>query len=174
MNVNVLAEDNDEMNNEISFDSEKFSKLEKVRPRETIENLNTVFSAADVAVEADGEASNGQEKKLVNVKRLKANNVLGEDLSVSGSGQGENREGVNGNDCLLLSSSEDGSHSCHSGENSCDFSGIKRMRLDSSDKVRAIYLHLNTNSLILFFMSRRKMYSLKNNNRELLGVWSVV
>ena len=42
LNVNVLADENIEMNNEISFDSDKFSisKLEKMRPQETIDNLN--------------------------------------------------------------------------------------------------------------------------------------
>ena len=40
LNVNVLAEESEEMqNNEISFDSEKFAKCEaKLRPRGTIEN----------------------------------------------------------------------------------------------------------------------------------------
>lgn len=41
LNVNVLAETNEDMNNEINFDSEKFSRHhEKLRPKETIENLN--------------------------------------------------------------------------------------------------------------------------------------
>ena len=43
LNFNVLVEDNcEQMNNEISFDSEKFSitRLEKTRPQETIDNLN--------------------------------------------------------------------------------------------------------------------------------------
>ena len=38
----IKYQENHEMNNEISFDSEKFSisKLEKTRPQETIDNLN--------------------------------------------------------------------------------------------------------------------------------------
>lgn len=40
-NVNVLATDDTEMNNELSFDSEKFSKHEKLRPEETIDNLSS-------------------------------------------------------------------------------------------------------------------------------------
>ena len=48
------------MNNEISFDSKKFSipKLEKMRPQETIDNLN------DFAAE-DSEDSNLDPKNLV-------------------------------------------------------------------------------------------------------------
>ena len=48
------------MNNEISFDSKKFSipKLEKMRPQETIDNLN------DFAPE-DSEDSNLDPKNLV-------------------------------------------------------------------------------------------------------------
>ena len=39
LNVNVLAAESEEMNNEINFDSEKFPKSEtKLRPRGTIEN----------------------------------------------------------------------------------------------------------------------------------------
>ena len=39
LNVNVLANnDSEEMNNEITFDSEKYANLGKIRPKHTIEN----------------------------------------------------------------------------------------------------------------------------------------
>ncbi len=46
LNVNVLVEESEEMNNEISFDSEKYAKADaKVRPRGTIENNLSVNSS---------------------------------------------------------------------------------------------------------------------------------
>ena len=50
LNVNVLAEPSagcgdQTMNNELNFDSDKFARhLEKIRPKETIENLVRVLS----------------------------------------------------------------------------------------------------------------------------------
>lgn len=63
LNVNVLAEDSEEMNNEISFDSEKFSKTEaKSRPRGTIDNLTENICN-------DGMINSG--KTSNNTKRIK-------------------------------------------------------------------------------------------------------
>ncbi len=120
LNVNVLAEDADEMNNEISFDSEKFAKMEaKSRPRETIDNLNPSedSTAAAVATMVASSASPSSQK-VVNVKRLKTSNV-----EVDGSIMAEHMQLLNG-DALT------------------DFSGIKRMRLDSSEKEKNIQLEM--------------------------------
>ena len=65
LNVNVLAEDSEEMNNEISFDSEKFSKTEaKSRPRGTIDNLTEICNDSMIN---SGKASNNS-KRLKNIE----------------------------------------------------------------------------------------------------------
>ena len=64
--MNVLAEDSEDMNNEISFDSEKFSKTEtKSRPRGTIDNLT----------------ENCHNNKPINSKRFKNNEAIAESTS---------------------------------------------------------------------------------------------
>ena len=65
LNVNVLAEDSAEMNNEISFDSEKFSKTEaKSRPRGTIDNLTETCNDSMIN---NCKASNNS-KRLKNIE----------------------------------------------------------------------------------------------------------
>ena len=82
LNVNVLANnDSEEMNNEITFDSEKYANLGKIRPKHTIENNLTENS--------------------LNSKNVKSN----------------------------------------------DFNGIKRIRLDSSDKEKNILMERQVVSL---------------------------
>lgn len=114
LNVNVLAEDDEEMNNGISFDSDKFARHEKIRLREAIDNLNTV------------DPSEGKATANKQTKRLKTINV-----PVPAD--------TNGDICssCACSSSDDGSHPC-SADSSCDFNGIKRIRLDSSDKEKNV------------------------------------
>ena len=105
LNVNVLAEDNDEMNNEISFDSEKFSKTEaKSRPRGTIDNLTENNSCQTAGINS---------KPINNSKRLKNSETSEAQGSVSAQ-------------CDMI----------------CDYNGIKRIRLDSSDKEKNIQLEM--------------------------------
>ena len=105
LNVNVLAEDNDEMNNEISFDSEKFSKTEaKSRPRGTIDNLTENNSCQTGGINS---------KPINNSKRLKNSETSEAQGSVSAQ-------------CDMI----------------CDYNGIKRIRLDSSDKEKNIQLEM--------------------------------
>ena len=109
LNVNVMAEKETDvtMNNEINFDSDKFSKHhDNARPQETIENLNLLDSMG--------------EKNKIQTKRFGI----------------ENRPmAVIGNSKTALRPSEE--------EECCleeQFGGIKRIRLDSSDKEKNVQL----------------------------------
>ena len=158
-----------------SFDSGKFSRHEKVRLREAIDNLNT-------SVNADSDESlSGKCSQQHHSKRLKTTNEQASVSSPTATSASEMpTTTANGGDgifsCGCSSSGksfsgflfvhkirilfnsvkdssnldvkhnlklfysyfvDDGSHPC-SAESSCDFNGIKRIRLDSSDKVTGI------------------------------------
>ena len=101
LNVNVLAEEgrDEQMNNELNFDSDKFSRhFEKTRPRETIDNLNM-------------NLSNQLDKK-------KTEPIVGKKYKATN---------------LLLNCDN---NSVQTNDNLMEFNGIKRMRLDSLDKVK--------------------------------------
>lgn len=108
LNVNVL-EGESHMNNELNFDSEKFSKQhENLRPKETIDNL--------CSSEGDG-LDKLLKKKGESAKRFKDTNIInGGDITEAKT---------NGNSSIEL-----------------EFNGIKRMRLDSSDKEKNVQLEL--------------------------------
>ena len=133
--MNVLANKDTEMNNELSFDSEKFSKHEKIRPEETIDNLSSSKSSS--------------KRSVIGVK---STNILMDQEAV----------------CSSSSNAGDGLDSMLSG---ADFNGIKRMRLDSADKVNRLYFQRIRNSSENYFTRISKEFRqrriLKNDDAKL-------
>lgn len=80
LNVNVLAEESEEMqNNEITFDSEKFAKSEaKSRPRGTIENNLAGGSPPTASCTGNVNANTGSAKRLKNEENH-ADQVMNDD-----------------------------------------------------------------------------------------------
>ncbi len=130
LNVNVLAGVDgleDVRNNEINFDSEKFSRHhENLRPQETIDNLSNLSDSMQFAT-AFGD-------KKLNAKRF-GSAVGGAALSSSSSGPA---------DFLLDEDAVDEAPSVSGSSvaSTSGLGGIKRMRLDSAETEKNVQLEL--------------------------------